>query len=251
MADQLDEHPDRFEMSLADASIRLGVSPNGGKGALRALYRLERYRLAARGHDLWAVRRAVPVLSRQRLIRLPHDLRASHSRDARAAAAVWDEQAADRAAQIALAMAAEGMPQEAMARRLEMMRVPPAACAEASKMAVETMAGPQAELDQPHARREAEAPARGRGPGDGQHGGILMARPLMAGPTSLVVRPSSEGRPAILAGMWALKGGQGTSTTAALAAVGVSVDRPALLVDLCGDQAGPFRVDRRREGIEK
>ncbi|WP_420431907.1 hypothetical protein [Candidatus Poriferisocius sp.] len=159
VAEHLDTHPDGFEMSLADASIRLGVSPNGGRGALRALYRLERYRLASAGHALWAVRRAVPVLSRQQLIRLPHDLRASHSRDARAAAAVWDGQAADRAARAALVMAADGESREAIARRLEMMRVPPAACAEASKMAVEAMAGPQTELDQPHARRAAEAPA--------------------------------------------------------------------------------------------
>ncbi len=159
VAEQLDTHPDGFEMSLADASIRLGVSPNGGKGALRALYRLERFRMASAGHSLWAVRRAVPVLSRQQLIRLPHDLRVSHSRDARAAAAIWDEQAADRATQAALAMAAKGESREAIARRLEMMRVPPAACAEASKMAVEAMAGLQPELDQPAARREAEAPA--------------------------------------------------------------------------------------------
>ena len=53
----------------------------------------------------------------------------------------------------------------------------------------------------------------------------------------------------MLASIWALKGGQGTSTTAALAAVGASADRPALLVDLCGDQSSLFRVDRRREGI--
>ncbi len=53
----------------------------------------------------------------------------------------------------------------------------------------------------------------------------------------------------MLSSMWALKGGQGTSTAAALAAIGVSVDRPALLVDLCGDQASLFRVDRHREGI--
>ena len=53
----------------------------------------------------------------------------------------------------------------------------------------------------------------------------------------------------MLASMWALKGGQGTSTTAALAAVGVAADRPALLVDLCGDQSNLFRVDPRREGI--
>ena len=155
VADQLDTHPDGFEMNLADASIRLGVSPNGGKGALRALHRLERYRLASAGHALWAVRRSVPVLSRQQLIRLPHDLRASHSRDARAAAAVWDEQAADRAAQAALDMAAKGESRETIARRLEIMRVPPTACAEASKMAVEAIAGPQTELDQ----RAAEAPA--------------------------------------------------------------------------------------------
>lgn len=53
----------------------------------------------------------------------------------------------------------------------------------------------------------------------------------------------------MLTSMWALKGGQGTSTAAALTAIGVSADRPALLVDLCGDQASLFRVDRQREGI--
>lgn len=49
--------------------------------------------------------------------------------------------------------------------------------------------------------------------------------------------------------MWALKGGQGTSTTAALTAVGASADRSALLVDLCGDQTSLFRVDCHRKGI--
>ena len=159
VAEGFDKHPDGFEMRLADACVQLGVSPHRGKGALRALYRLERYRLASAGHALWAVRRSVPVLSRQQLIRLPHELRVSHSRDARAAVAVWDEQAADRAGRVALAMAAKGQSREEIARRLETMRVPPAACAEASKMAVEAMAGPQHELDLPAVQRAAEAPA--------------------------------------------------------------------------------------------
>ena len=46
----------------------------------------------------------------------------------------------------------------------------------------------------------------------------------------------------MMASFWALKGGQGTSTTAAMAAVGASADRPALLVDLCADQTGLFRT---------
>ena len=159
VADQFDKHPDGFEMRLADACVQLGVSTHRGKGALRALYRLEKFRLASAGHGLWAVRRAVPVLSRQQLIRLPHELRKSHSRDAQAAVAVWDEQAADRAGRVALAMAAKGEAREAIARRLELMRVPPTACAEASRMAVEAMAGAQPELGQPAVRRTVEASA--------------------------------------------------------------------------------------------
>lgn len=53
----------------------------------------------------------------------------------------------------------------------------------------------------------------------------------------------------MIATMWALKGGQGTSTTAAMTAVGASADRPALLVDLCGDQTSLFRMGRQQEGI--
>ena len=94
-------------MNLDDASIRLEVSPNDGKGALRALWRLERYRLASAGHALWAVRRSVPILSRQHLLRQPHELRASHSKHAQAATAVRSEQAADRAGHTALALAKE------------------------------------------------------------------------------------------------------------------------------------------------
>ena len=146
-------------MRLADASVHLGVSPAGGKGALRALYRLERFRLAAAGHSLWAVRRSVPVLSRQNLLRLPHGLRASHSRDARAATAVWSEQAADRAGRTALLLAGKGESAEAIARRLEAMKVPPAACAEAARAAIELVAGSQPELAPPAVERTARAPA--------------------------------------------------------------------------------------------
>lgn len=53
----------------------------------------------------------------------------------------------------------------------------------------------------------------------------------------------------MMATMWALKGGQGTSTTTAMAAVGTSADRPALLVDLCGDQTSLFRMGRHQQGI--
>lgn len=53
----------------------------------------------------------------------------------------------------------------------------------------------------------------------------------------------------MMATMWALKGGQGTSTTTAMAAVVASADRPALLVDLCGDQTSLFRMGRDQQGI--
>ena len=53
----------------------------------------------------------------------------------------------------------------------------------------------------------------------------------------------------MITAMWALKGGQGVSTTTALTAVGASVDRPALLVDLCGDQSSLFRMGHGQEGI--
>ncbi|MCY3786949.1 MAG: hypothetical protein OXG47_09535 [bacterium] len=159
VADQFDRHPDGFEMRLADASVQLGVSPAGGKGALRAFYRLERFRLAAAGHSLWAVRRSVPVLSRQNLLRLSDDLRASHSKDAGAAAAVWSEQAAERAGHTALLLARRGESAESIARRLEAMRVPPAACTEAAKAAIELVADPQPELAPPAAQRTARTPA--------------------------------------------------------------------------------------------
>lgn len=159
VADQFDRHPDGFEMRLADASVQLGVSPAGGKGALRAFYRLERFRLAAAGHSLWAVRRSVPVLSRQHLLRLSDDLRASHSKDAGAAAAVWSEQAAERAGHTALLLARRGESAESIARRLEAMRVPPAACTEAAKAAIELVADPQPELAPPAAQRTARTPA--------------------------------------------------------------------------------------------
>ena len=159
VADQFDRHPDGFEMGLSDASVRLGVSPVGGKGALRALYRLEQFRLAAAGHSLWAVRRSLPVLSRQHLLRLPHDLRASHGKDARASAAVWSEQAAERAGHMALLLARKGEPAVLIARRLEAMKVPPAACAEAARAAVELVADSQPELPPVSIERARRAPA--------------------------------------------------------------------------------------------
>ncbi|MYH72392.1 MAG: hypothetical protein F4015_06425 [Acidimicrobiia bacterium] len=153
IADQFDKHPDGFEMGLSDTSVRLGVSPVGGKGALRSLYRLERFRLVAAGHSLWVVRRSLPVLSRQHLLRLPHELRASHSKDARAAAALWDGQAAERAGRTALLLARKGESAESIVRRLEAMNVPPAACVEAARAAVELVADLQHELGPPAIER--------------------------------------------------------------------------------------------------
>lgn len=53
----------------------------------------------------------------------------------------------------------------------------------------------------------------------------------------------------MMASIWALKGGRVTSTTTAMTAVGVSAGRPALMVDLCGDQTSLFRMGRHHEGI--
>jgi len=141
VADELEENPDGFSMRMTDVAIQLGVSPNkGGLGIQRAFDRLEMYRMASKGHSLWAVRRSVPVLSPAQVRRLPDRLQRSHQRDADEARAVWDERAAGAAAEEALDMANAGAEADAIRRRLRALRVPPWACDEAARLAIQEVA---------------------------------------------------------------------------------------------------------------
>ena len=53
----------------------------------------------------------------------------------------------------------------------------------------------------------------------------------------------------MLTAMWAVKGGQGVSVTAALLAKAAAADNPVLLVDLCGDQAAIFGASETGGGV--
>lgn len=53
----------------------------------------------------------------------------------------------------------------------------------------------------------------------------------------------------MLTSLWSMKGGEGVTTAAALAAVGASAGRPTLLVDLCGDQTVMFGTGNSTAGI--
>lgn len=141
VAEELEANPDGFSMPMADVAIQLGVSPNkGGLGIQRAFGRLEMYRMASRGHSLWAVRRSVPVLGPVQVRRLPERLQRSHQRDAAEARAVWDETAAGAAAQVALDMANAGAEASTIRRSLRSLRVPPWACDETARQAIQEVA---------------------------------------------------------------------------------------------------------------
>lgn len=53
----------------------------------------------------------------------------------------------------------------------------------------------------------------------------------------------------MLTSLWSMKGGEGVTTAAALAAVGASAGRPTLLVDLAGDQTVMFGTGNSTAGI--
>ena len=81
VAYEFDHSPDGFELSVADISKQLGISPKAGpRGGLhRTLHRLSMFRLASEGHVGFAIRRQLPPLNNAQIRRLPDHLQRSHS----------------------------------------------------------------------------------------------------------------------------------------------------------------------------
>ena len=81
VAQEFDNSPDGFELSVAPIALQLGISPKAGPrgGLYRTLHRLVMFRLASEGHAGYAIRRRLPPLNNAQLRRLPAHLQHSHT----------------------------------------------------------------------------------------------------------------------------------------------------------------------------
>ena len=83
----LEDHPEGYEMRLAETARSLGLGERGGRHSpfLRAVTRTVQFELARPEEDVvLAIRRKVPPLNRRQLLRLPPALQSAHAR--------WQEQ---------------------------------------------------------------------------------------------------------------------------------------------------------------
>ncbi len=83
----LEDHPEGYEMRLAETARSLGLGERGGRHSpfLRAVTRTIQFELARPEEDgVLAIRRKVPPLNRRQLLRLPPALQSAHAR--------WQEQ---------------------------------------------------------------------------------------------------------------------------------------------------------------
>lgn len=126
----LDDHPDGFELDLADCARRLGLGDRGGRNSpfVRALTRLVQFDLAQHhGGDRLAVRRRVPPLNRRQVNRLPESLQHQHEAWQRAQLQTPPAEAQrNRCRQLALSLVELGEDLEAVERQLVRWRFHPA-----------------------------------------------------------------------------------------------------------------------------
>jgi len=139
VAAALELHPDGFDLDLADAAKSLGLGTRGGHGApfVRALARSGQFHLsrAAGGADL-AVRRRIPPLTRQQVLRLPPALRDEHDAWQQAAQAQPTvEERRTRARRLALSLLELGETGEATEHQLHRWKIHPALAHEALRWA--------------------------------------------------------------------------------------------------------------------
>lgn len=132
-AHRFDEHPDGFELDVADAARTLGLS--AAKGAAspfgRSIQRCVIFGMAVARSDGWSVRRRMPAVTTRHLQRLPEPVQARH--------AAWTHTSIrldelERAHTLATAMVAAGDDPGVVVPQLMAVGVSPPAAEEARLM---------------------------------------------------------------------------------------------------------------------
>lgn len=139
VAAALEAHPDGFDLDLHGAAKALGLGTRGGHGApfVRALARTSQFHLSrSAGSAELMVRRRMPPLSRQQVLRLPPALRDEHDAYQQAAQAQPTvEERRTRARRLALSLLELGETAEATELQLHRWKIHPAMAHDALRWA--------------------------------------------------------------------------------------------------------------------
>jgi hypothetical protein len=129
-ATALETQPEGFDLDLQEAARALGLGTRGGHGApfVRALARTAQFHLSrAAGSAELMIRRRMPPLSRQQVLRLPPALRDEHDAYQQAAQAQPSmEERRTRARRLALSLLELGETEEATELQLHRWKIHPA-----------------------------------------------------------------------------------------------------------------------------
>jgi hypothetical protein len=128
-----DEHPDGYDLDVAETARALGLSVAKGSASpfARSVQRCVIFGLAAARSDGWTVRRRMPPISQRQLLRLPERLQRAHVSWTRTTVAL-DE--LERAHALATAMLGAGDDPGVVAAQLVAVGVSPAAAEEARQL---------------------------------------------------------------------------------------------------------------------
>ncbi|MDQ6837013.1 MAG: hypothetical protein M3137_01385 [Actinomycetota bacterium] len=141
LAATFDDHPDGFELPLAETARALGLGDRGGRHSpfLRSVNRLVLFELAVpTGADELAVRRRVPPLNRRQVDRLAPDRQAAHQAWQAAQSQDPDDEAQRRRSRhLALSLVELGEDREDTERQLLRWRYRPGVAADAASWAWE------------------------------------------------------------------------------------------------------------------
>jgi hypothetical protein len=127
-----------FDLDLSETARSLGLGDRMGKNSpfRRALHRLSTFELArAHGPGALAVRTHIPPLPLRHLTRLPESIQASHRRWQSEQRLSGPEQMKKRAGRLAAGLAASGLDQTAIERRLAEWQFHPAVAFRAAEEA--------------------------------------------------------------------------------------------------------------------
>ena len=132
----LEDHPEGYEMRLAETARSLGLGERGGRHSpfLRAVTRTVQFELARPEEDgVLAIRRKVPPLNRRQLLRLPPALQSAHAEwQAQQLRVPTAEELRRRGRLLALSLVELGEDLEATERQLLRWRYHPALARDAS-----------------------------------------------------------------------------------------------------------------------
>jgi len=132
----LEDHPEGYEMRLAETARSLGLGERGGRHSpfLRAVTRTIQFELARPEEDgVLAIRRKVPPLNRRQLLRLPPALQSAHAEwQAQQLRVPTAEELRRRGRLLALSLVELGEDLEATERQLLRWRYHPALARDAS-----------------------------------------------------------------------------------------------------------------------